>query len=143
MSISHAIPKDAKFRPTKNVFSAPFLAGNYDFNIPANSGQTLLNLIPNTVYFIDNFSFAGNISKENFLSAIVDFPQIVIGRKMDRQSIYDSPITLTQFYEDKAASAFMTTKQDKDEALITLKAKLKEYYLININDKLFKYELLK
>lgn len=119
------LPKNAQFRPTSNIFSAPF-TGIYDFNITANTNQTLFSINPNTIYFLDNFSFAGNIAKEDFLDAI-DLetpPRIIIRRLMDRQAIYN--IELTQYYEDKIAGAVITSLQKDDEATLTLSAKLKQ-----------------
>lgn len=125
MSIRYPIPHKAIFTPTVNIFSAAF-TGIYDFNTAANTAQTLFKLIPNTIYFIDNFSFAGNIPKEDFLSAIdlTNIPAITITKKLDRQPVYATPIILTQFYEDKTASAFVKSHQENDEAQITLSARL-------------------
>ena len=124
MSIQYPIPHKAIFSPTSNIFSAPF-TGIYDFNIAANIGQTLLKLIPNTIYLIDNFSFGGNFPKEEYLSAIdlTNLPTITIKKKSDKAIVYDKPIILTQFYEDKNAAAFIKSQQENDEALISLSAK--------------------
>lgn len=125
MSIIHPIPKSAKFSPTANVFSAPFSLGIYDFTTAANV-QRLFKMIPNTVYFLDNFSFAGNLSKEDFLAAIdlTLLPTITITKKSDKTTLYDKPIILSQFYEDKPATAFLKSQQANDEAIITLSARL-------------------
>lgn len=127
MSIIYPIPHKAHFQPTGNIFSAPF-TGIYDFNIPANQNQTLIKLNPNTVFLLDNFSFAGNISKEDFLSALdlSNLPTVTIRKKSDSSVVYDKPIVLTQFYEDKTASAFLQSQAANDEALITFSAKLNQ-----------------
>lgn len=124
MSIQYPIPHKAVFHTTSNVFSAAF-TGIYDFNTAGNTAQTLLKLIPNTIYLIDNFNFAGNVSKEDYLSAIDlnNIPTLTIKKKNDKGIVYDKPIILTQFYEDKTASAFIKSQQDGDEAQITFSAK--------------------
>jgi hypothetical protein len=127
MALNFPVPTKAKFAPTVNNFSAAF-TGIYDFNIPANDKQVLFKMQPNTVYFIDNFSFAGNIPREDFLDALLlaEPPRITIKRISDGQTVYDNPIFLTQFYEDKPATTFLSTRQQGDAALITLNAQLSQ-----------------
>jgi hypothetical protein len=127
MSINHPIPTKAKFAPTANVFQAQF-SGVYDFNIAVNQKQTLFKLIPNTIFYLDNFSFAGNIAAEEYLTSLDldNLPYFTLSKKSDRQSIYDKPIFLPSFVETKDAAAFISSNQLNDEAQITLSAKLNQ-----------------
>lgn len=121
------IPEKAKFRPTANVFSAAF-AGVYDFNIAGNQKQKLFDLVPNTVYLLNEFSFAGNIGAEEYLSSLdlLNLPYISISKKHDQQKVYDTPIFLPSFLETREAAAFLKSNQQNDEAQISIAGILKQ-----------------
>jgi len=114
------ISHKARFISTQNTFSALFLAGGYDFSVPANTRQSVIPILPNTLYFLDNFSLGGNIAKEDFLSAINTVPLMILSLKGDKQAIYERPIPLTSFYDNKECTAYCKSKQSNDELQISL-----------------------
>jgi hypothetical protein len=118
--IVHKIPHKARYIPTQNTFSALFL-GVYNFGIAANTRQTVFPILANTIYFLDNFSLGGNIAKEDFLSSINTLPLMTLSLKScPLNGIYEKPIPLTHFYENKEATAFVQSKQSNDELQVSL-----------------------
>lgn len=115
------IPKSAKYKPTANVFSAAF-TGVYDFNVAGNTKQTLFKMQENAVYLLNEFTFAGNIGAEEYLSSLLpaSLPYLTISKKHDRQAAYDTPIFLPSFVETKEAACFIRSNQKNDEAQISL-----------------------
>lgn len=116
--IQHLIPHQARYISTQNTFSAAF-TGVYDFSIPANANQLVIRLSANTVYFIDNYAFAGNITQEDFLSAINTVPSIKLSRKNDKDPVYMKAIPLNQYSPDKPATVFVLSNKANDQLLIT------------------------
>lgn len=120
MAIFFPIPVKARFIPSSNIFSANF-TGVYDFSLVAgNVKQTVIALDRNTVYYIDGFSIGGNITREDYLSAISTLPVMVLSRKNDGQQIYAAPIPLVQFYENHPANAFTTSDKSGDELQLSI-----------------------
>ena len=119
MSIVQNIPFKARLIPTENTFSAPF-TGQYDFGIDANQNQTVFPLQANTVYYIDNFSVGGNISREDYLSAISTVPNITLSRKQDKSGVYTRSIPLAQFFENKPSTVYVESNKSDDELRISL-----------------------
>jgi len=120
MSIFHKIPIKARIIPTENTFSAPF-TGVYDFSLVAgNTRQTVFKLDANAVYFLDNFSVAGNIASEDFLSAISTVPTMTLSRKNDKQLIYTRSFPISQFFQNKESTCFVESNKGDDELQISL-----------------------
>lgn len=116
--IQHLLPHKARYIPSQNTFSAAF-TGLYDFNIAANVNQTVIKMAPGLTYFIDNYAFAGNITQEDFLSAINTVPAMKLSRKNDRDNVYTGTIPLNQFASEKPATVFVASNKGNDELLIT------------------------
>lgn len=116
--IQHLLPHKARYIPSQNTFSAPF-TGLYDFNIAANVNQVVIKMAPGLTYFIDNYSFAGNITQEDFLSAINAVPSMKLSRKNDSDNVYTGVIPLNQFSSEKPATVFVSSNKGNDELLIT------------------------
>lgn len=127
MSIFHKIPTKARIIPTENTFSASFL-GTYDFGVAANVRQTVFTLDANSVYFLDNFSVGGNISSEDFLSAISTIPIMTLSRKNDTSgsTIYTRSFPITQFYQNKDCTCFVFSNKGSDELVISLSGVLNQ-----------------
>ena len=123
--IQHLLPHQARFIASQNTFSAPF-TGIYDFSIPANDKQLVIEMSPGITYFIDNFSFAGNITQEDFLSAVSIVPALVMSRRNDKDHIFTKSIPLNQFAPDKPATVFVSSTKKNDALLLTLTGKLNQ-----------------
>lgn len=110
---------------TQNIFSAAF-TGVYDFGIAANVKQTVLEMSPGITYFVDNFSFAGNISQEDFLSAVSTTPYMIMSRKNDGDRIFTKTLPLNQFASQKPATVFISSNKKNDYLLLTLSGLLNQ-----------------
>ena len=124
--ITHEVTKRLRYIPTVNAFSTPF-TGLYDFNIVSgNVKQTVCELQPGSVYFIDNFTIGGNIAKEDYLNAISVMPELIFYRKRTRQIVYQNPIPIPHFFEEKAATLFVYTTGNADELQLTLRGQISQ-----------------
>jgi hypothetical protein len=117
--IIHKIPFKSRIIPTENTFSAAF-TGVYDFGAAANVKQTVFKLDRNSVYFLDNFSVAGNIASEDFLSSISTVPVMTLSRRNDGQGIYTRSFPVSQFFQNKECTCFVDSNKGDDELQITL-----------------------
>jgi hypothetical protein len=120
--ITHKIPFKSRIIPTENNFTAPF-TGVYNFGLVAgNSRQTVFNFEPNTVYFLDNFSIAGNISSEDFLSAISTVPTLTLSKTSDRpgSTIYTRSFPISQFFQGKECTCFVESNRGNDSLVVSL-----------------------
>ena len=123
--IIHKIPFKSRIIPSENTFSAPF-TGIYDFGIVANVKQTVFKLDANSVYFLDNFSVAGNIASEDFLSSISTVPVMTLSRRNDKQLIYTRSFPISQFFQNKECTCFVVSNKGDDELQITLEGILSQ-----------------
>lgn len=120
--ITHKIPFKSRIIPTENTFTANF-TGVYDFSLLAgNTRQTVLIFDPNTVYFLDNFSIAGNISSEDFLSSISTVPTLTLSKAGDKagSTIYTRSFPISQFFHNKECTCFVDSNRGNDSLLVSL-----------------------
>lgn len=120
--ITHKIPFKSRIIPTENNFSAPF-TGVYNFGLVAgNSRQTVLPLDANSVYFIDNFSIAGNITSEDFLASISTVPTLTLSKTSDRpgSTIYSRSFPISQFFQGKECTCFVDSNRGNDNLVVSL-----------------------
>lgn len=111
--ITYQLPRKIRFIPASGLFSAAFgtvTIGKYNFN-----GQQIV-LIPlllqNTVYLIDSFSIGGNISVEDFLSAIDTIPLLNLRKTLNNENIFDVPLQIHSFATDRQIVHFFKTGLD-------------------------------
>ncbi len=116
MAINYKIPPQARFLPTSTIFSATFNAitpGRYDFsNDPTNTDRFVMEFQPSTVYLIERMSVGGNVSEADFLSSIADiatfgYPRITFRRSAGRESMYQSPIAIANFFDGLESGIFV------------------------------------
>lgn len=120
--ILHKIPYKARIIPTENNFTANF-TGVYDFSLVAgNSRQTVFNFEQNTIYFLDNFSVAGNITSEDFLSSISTVPVLTLSKTSDRpgSTIYTRSFPISQFFQAKECTCFVESNKGNDALVVSL-----------------------
>ena len=114
MAVIFPIPHKSRYIPALNDFYAPLAAGLYNFNQTWNREVTVVEMSANIVYYIDNFSFAGNMAQETFLSAFSVIPTLVLSRSSDRQNIYSAPIKLLQFNPSQPSTCFAMSNRKDD-----------------------------
>lgn len=121
MSVSFPIPRQARPIFTGNqftgIFNAPTL-GVYDFDIPANQEQDVLQLFPGSVYLIDKIALGGTIASEVFNQSINLTTEMKFKRKLDKAVIYKLPFSVVTYIENRDFVAF--TQSDKKGDFLTL-----------------------
>jgi len=123
--IQHLLPPKARYIASQNVFYAPF-TGQYDFNIAANKNQVVIKTVPGVMYFIDNYAFAGNITQEDFLTAVLVTPTMKLTRLNDQDNIFNQTIPLNQYAADKPATVFIGSNKGNDSLLLTFNGVLSQ-----------------
>lgn len=129
MSISYKIPHQSYFIQTANLFAATFNAptiGRYDFNVPANTAQTILALQPNTVYFIDRCNVGGTIAESDYLESIVTLPTAQIKFKQGNEAAYRLPIPIVNYIDNQEFNAWISTDKGSQELTMTFRGVLKQ-----------------
>jgi hypothetical protein len=119
MAIVYKLPEKARHIPTNNTFVAAFgtpTFGYYDFNIPGNQDQNVLELQPSTAYFIDYFQLAGNIASEDFLSVITIQPAMLFKKSISKEVVFTAAIPISVFAAQIYVSTFVHS-QKLDEFL--------------------------
>lgn len=125
--ITFPIPTKARFIPSENIFSAPF-SGLYNFGIAANAGKTVIELQANTVYYLDNFTVSGNVASEDFLACISTTPTLRLYRTFDPpgSTLYARTIPISQFYQNKECTCFVTSQKGGESLLATFQGILNQ-----------------
>lgn len=113
MSINFQIPDKSRLIPTSTTFSSDFSSptpGVYDFtNYSVNQNVKIIDMQPNTTYFIDRVSVGGNITEQQFLESVNEFPKLFLKRKIGKKNIYTTPIPITNFIDSGQLSNFFFT----------------------------------
>ena len=108
--VTYSLPRRIRYIPASGIFTAAFnvpTAGKYDF-----AGQSITfieKLSPGSVYLIDSFSVGGNISGEDYLSAIDVVPRIKLCKAQDDENVFDGDIPLSGFFSDRQLVHFFET----------------------------------
>jgi hypothetical protein len=125
--ITYQLPRRIRFIPASAIFTALFnvpAAGKYDFN--SQTQVFVPKLLPNTVYMIDAFSVAGNVSSEDFLSAIENVPTLAIQKTLNNEQIFDGPIQIQNYSTDRQIVHFFKTGANNTGINATLKGRLNQ-----------------
>lgn len=119
------------YRPiiTSNRFVASLSTpsvGYYDFEIDVNKEQDIIELQPNSLYFIDGMQISGDISQETFLD-IQDAPLFLyLKRKVSKEIIFNNKLPIAAFSENKPLSGMIDSPKSNDFMTGTLTGKLKQ-----------------
>lgn len=108
--ITYQLPRRIRYIPANAIFSATFNApaiGKYDFN--KQRVVFVEKLLPNSVYLIDAFSVAGNVSSEDYLSSIDSIPTLDIQKTLNDENIFDNKIQIGNFSTDRQIVHFFKT----------------------------------
>jgi len=128
MSVGYQLPTQARFIATSTIFTAVFNAitpGRYNFtDTLSNQNVTVIQLQPNTVYYIDKMSVAGNITEEQYLESIDTFPTLYIKKKIKTENVYQNPIPIANYYDGNEISAWINSDKKDDELQFTFQGLL-------------------
>lgn len=104
-------------------FSAPFLAGQYDFGQAANQGVKLMALQPNTLYLLAAISFFANVGESDWLESMdtqANFPNFRLHKEFDSSdSIYPEPVQCVNYMDDVDQLVYFRTLRESDNLLIS------------------------
>jgi hypothetical protein len=125
--ITYQLPRRIRFIPASAIFTANFnvpAVGKYDFN---SQVQVFVDkILANTVYMIDAFSVAGNVSSEDFLSAVDIVPKIAFQKTLNNEQIFDGPIQIHTFSTDRQIVHFFKTGANNTGINATLTGRLNQ-----------------
>lgn len=125
--ITYQLPRRIRYIPASAIFTAAFnvpTIGKYDFNSQVKI--FVEKLLPNTVYMIDAFSVAGNVSSEDFLSAIDVVPTLAIQKTLNNEQIFDGPIQIQNYATDRQIVHFFKTGANNTGINATLRGRLNQ-----------------
>jgi hypothetical protein len=129
MSVNFKIPLQSRFITTSNKFSSAFNStpGGYSFTLtPGCTNVFMMDLQPNTTYLINSVSVGANISEEQYLESIRDFPNLYVKRELNNIIVYQQPIAISRFFDGNEASAWIYSDQGRDRLLLTLSGALNQ-----------------
>jgi|WetSurMetagenome_2_1015567.scaffolds.fasta_scaffold06083_10 hypothetical protein len=123
------LPVNKLYRPivTSNRFVASLSTpsvGYYDFEIAANTAQDIIELQPNSLYFIDGMQVSGDISQETFLDIQESPLYLYLKRKISGEIVFNNKIPIGAFCENKPLSGMLDSSKSGDYLTGTLTGKL-------------------
>lgn len=121
MGVSFQLPTESRLIPVSFRFQGTFgtpTPGVYDFtNNSVNANVSILDLLPNTVYFVDRYSIGANITEDQFLESINEFPFLFLKRKIGSKNVYKVPLPVTNLVDNSELSNFIYTDKSNDTLL--------------------------
>lgn len=116
-------PKGTRVRYPAKRFSAPFAAGQYNFNQPGNTDQVLMTLQANSVYLIERINFFAAVGVADWLESMdteVNFPAFTLRfKKSFNDSIYAEPVRCVNYIDNGEQLVFFNSTREQDQLLIT------------------------
>jgi hypothetical protein len=126
MSITEKIPVNpnaVRVRYPVQRFSAPLIAGQYDFGIAANTDILLLPLQSNSVYLIERISFFAQATESDWLESMgtaAQFPAFRLHYQFDdANSLYPEPVRCVNYVDNAEQLVFFRTTRDSENLLIS------------------------
>lgn len=121
MAITYQLPKSARFYQTSNRFAATFnvpTLGVYDFATAANTGQTIISLEPNAIFFIDRINVGGTIAQEEYLNAVQTFPTATLRFFVENPRVYPLPLPILNYIDNQEAAAWVWSDKGGDRLIM-------------------------
>jgi len=126
MSIIERIPTNSggvRVRYPVKRFFAPFVAGQYDFNQPANVNVPLMELQSNSIYLIERYSFFAQAAESDWLESMgaeANFPNFVVNYLKDSaESLFPNPVQCVNYQDNVEQLVFFRTTTVKETLLIS------------------------
>lgn len=115
----------AQFLSTSTLFSAAFnvpTPGRYDYdNTIAAQNVVVIELFPGTIYWIRTITVGGNISEQDYLGAIVTFPQLTVRRQSNpNQGVLRFPIPLNKYINAADCNTWIVNDNLRDNLTLSL-----------------------
>lgn len=116
-------PNGVRVRYPVKRFSAPFAAGQYDFNQAGNQDIPILPLANNSIYLIERINFFAGIAEATWLESMdteANFPFFKLHLlKSPATSIFPEPIRCVNYIDNAEQLVFFRSLQKDDTLLIT------------------------
>lgn len=118
-------PNGSRVRYPVKRFSAPFVAGGYDFGGAGtlNAGLLLYDLSPSSVYIMERINFFANVAESDWLGGMgaeATFPNFVCTMKYEKSaSIWPEPIRCVNYIDNEEQVVFFRTSRKDEQLLIT------------------------
>lgn len=123
-------PNAVRVRYPVNRFSAPFLAGQYDFAQAGNTLQTVMKLASNSVYCLERVSFFANVAESDWLNSmdtVANFPRFRFKyQNSSGQSIFPEPVRCINYVDNAEQLVFFWTTRESDVLQITFEGKVNQ-----------------
>jgi len=126
MSIQNVIPLNpnaVRVRYPVMRFSAPFVAGQYDFAQAGNTNQSLLKMQANSIYLIERISFFAQCGESDWLlgmDTVANFPAFFLRYKYDdAHSLFPEPVRCANFKQNEEQSVYFWSTRENEELLIS------------------------
>lgn len=123
MALVYSIPKTARFRQVVNTFVATFnvpALGQYDFGVAGNTGQAVIDLEPNSIYFLDRVNVGGTIEEGEFLNAVATFPRLRFRYLIENPAVYPAPLPIVNYIDNQEVSAWVWSDKSNDSLVADL-----------------------
>lgn len=116
-------PNAVRVRYPVKRFSAPFAAGQYDFNQPGNQNQLLLPMQANSVYLIERISFFAQAAESDWLLSMdteANFPAFRLHYQFDdAHSLYPEPVRCVNYVDNAEQLVFFFSTRENENLLIS------------------------
>lgn len=126
MSIIERIPTNpsgSRVRYPVKRFSAPFAAGQYDFNQAGNTDLVLTRMQANSIYCIERINFFAQAAEADWLESMdteVNFPSFRLHfLNDDSNSIYPEPVRCVNYLDNAEQLIFFWSTREREDLLIT------------------------
>ena len=126
MSIQVKIPLNpnaVRVRYPVKRFSAPFVAGQYNFAQAGNTDQLLLRMQANSVYLIERINFFAQAGEADWLLSMdtePNFPAFRVHYRFDDAvQLFPEPVRCVNFMDDVEQSVFFYSTRENEELLIS------------------------
>lgn len=120
------LPKNSKPFSTSNIFDAVFnvpTLGKYDYNVPANQGQAVFEMVNTSIYFIRQVAFSATVPEGDFLSSIdtstnQNFPRWRLRFASDKSIVHPYAFPVVQYYDSTDFETFVWSYQASDKLTV-------------------------
>ena len=120
MSIPQKIPKLSRIEFPAAIFTAPLVAGQYDFgSVAANISANFMNLRKGLIYFIERINFScitpEGVWLESIDPTLADVPRVIFDRlQAPGHSQYAGPIRCVNYYDNAEQNRFFEATAEND-----------------------------
>lgn len=116
-------PNAVRVRYPVKRFSAPLVAGQYDFGIAANTDVNLFRLQANSVYLIERINFFAQAAEADWLESMdteANFPRFTLHYEFDNaNSQFPEPVRCVNYIDNAEQLVFFRNTREQENLLIS------------------------